>query len=72
MIKTVDGQKGIQCLLCGLTSFNYNDITNKYCGHCHIFHEDSLPADKEKEIVRAIEEAIARAVKVKNLFNKYF
>ena len=30
----------IQCLLCGLVSYSQADIEGKYCGHCHIFHED--------------------------------
>jgi hypothetical protein len=32
--------KAITCLLCGLTSHNPNDVINRYCGYCHIFHED--------------------------------
>lgn len=31
---------GIRCLICGLTSWNPNDVENRYCGHCHHFHED--------------------------------
>ena len=30
----------IRCSFCGLTSYNLNDIANRYCGACHIFHED--------------------------------
>lgn len=30
----------IECVTCGLRSYNQNDIDNKYCGHCHMFHED--------------------------------
>lgn len=29
----------ILCLVCGLISYNPNDVKEKYCGHCHIFHE---------------------------------
>jgi hypothetical protein len=33
------GQKGIKCLLCNRTSWNPNDVENKYCGNCHLFHD---------------------------------
>ena len=32
--------KSIKCLACTRTSHNVNDVTNRYCGHCHVFHED--------------------------------
>lgn len=28
----------IQCLTCGMKSYNENDIKYKYCGKCHKFH----------------------------------
>lgn len=28
----------IACSLCGLKSYNPNDVTNRYCGKCHHFH----------------------------------
>jgi ribosomal protein L37E len=28
----------IRCLICGRESFNPNDIDQKYCGYCHVFH----------------------------------
>ena len=31
--------QAIKCLFCGLISYNLNDINNRYCGHCHKFHE---------------------------------
>jgi len=31
---------GIECLVCGLTSWNPNDVANRYCGHYKRFHED--------------------------------
>lgn len=34
---------GIQCLTCGLISYNPNDIRERYCGACHRFHDDPLP-----------------------------
>jgi hypothetical protein len=32
--------KTITCHKCGLTSSNLKDVANRYCGGCHIFHED--------------------------------
>jgi hypothetical protein len=39
-VNEITEEKGIQCLKCFLKSYNPNDITNKYCGSCHEFHED--------------------------------
>jgi hypothetical protein len=36
--------KSITCLDCGLTSWNENDVRNRYCNYCRKFHDD-----KEKE-----------------------
>ncbi len=33
---------GIKCLLCGLVSYNLNDIRQRYCGQCHRFHDDPV------------------------------
>lgn len=32
------GFKAIKCLRCQLESFNFNDISQKYCGFCNIYH----------------------------------
>jgi hypothetical protein len=29
----------ITCLLCDRTSHHPSDVAEKYCGHCHIFHQ---------------------------------
>lgn len=29
-----------QCPICGIVSFNVNDIAEGYCGRCHVFHQD--------------------------------
>jgi hypothetical protein len=29
----------ITCLVCGMTSWNPNDVKYKYCGNCHQFHD---------------------------------
>jgi ribosomal protein S27AE len=39
----------ITCLRCGLSSFNPTDIAEKYCGACHVFHEER-PLMKEDKI----------------------
>lgn len=36
--------ESITCPLCGWTSYNPNDIAHRYCGHCHIFHDDHRSA----------------------------
>ena len=28
----------ITCLACGRTSYNANDVAQRYCGNCHVFH----------------------------------
>jgi hypothetical protein len=30
----------ITCGRCGMTSYNPHDVAARYCGHCHVFHED--------------------------------
>jgi hypothetical protein len=32
--------KSITCQRCGLTSHNLHDVEHRYCGHCHVFHDD--------------------------------
>jgi hypothetical protein len=56
----------ITCLLCGRTSWNLNDVRDKYCGACHKFLEPEtqeffdhferygLPAMKESAMCIAI------------------
>ncbi len=31
--------KSIKCLICGLTSYNPNDVENRYCANCNVFHD---------------------------------
>lgn len=33
-------QPYIVCPRCGWTSHNRNDVAQRYCGHCHVFHDD--------------------------------
>lgn len=32
--------ESITCLQCGMTSYHPKDIEHRYCGHCHVFHDD--------------------------------
>jgi ribosomal protein L37E len=32
--------KSIRCNICGRTSYNLNDVRERYCGNCHVFHND--------------------------------
>jgi hypothetical protein len=32
--------KSIVCPRCGRRSYNVNDIRQRYCGHCHMYHDD--------------------------------
>jgi len=36
----------IHCLMCNTTSFNTRDVSEKYCGRCHLFH-DAVAQAKE-------------------------
>ena len=38
-IQEKDGQQGIKCLECNLTSWNSNDVNWKYCAKCDKFHD---------------------------------
>ena len=43
----------IRCLICGMVSYNNNDVREKYCGNCHQFHDDLVferPGAREKRI----------------------
>jgi len=40
-------RKSITCLGCGRTSFNANDVAQRYCGFCHVFHDDIYPPARE-------------------------
>jgi hypothetical protein len=38
-----EARPSITCPVCHRTSYNANDITNRYCGACHWFHDDPIP-----------------------------
>lgn len=35
-----DGGKAIRCDQCWRTSWNLDDVRNRYCGHCRKYHDD--------------------------------
>lgn len=39
IIQGKGGFSAIKCLNCGRTSYNLNDIRERYCGYCHQFHD---------------------------------
>jgi hypothetical protein len=47
--ETGDYYTGIVCLLCNRISYNPNDVEKKYCGNCHVFH-DQVHAQFEAEL----------------------
>lgn len=44
----VEDGRAIRCLKCGKVSYNQNDVTVRYCGFCHIFHDIQPHFDKIK------------------------
>jgi hypothetical protein len=36
----IDDGRRITCFTCGRTSHNLHDVEQRYCGHCHVFHDD--------------------------------
>lgn len=34
----------IVCKTCKLESWNTNDVEQRYCGNCHVFHEEPRPS----------------------------
>jgi len=36
-------RKSITCKCCKLTSYDLNDVTMRYCGHCLVYHDDIFP-----------------------------
>lgn len=38
-IRERKGQWTITCLVCGMTSYNENDVKYQYCGKCSQFHD---------------------------------
>jgi hypothetical protein len=51
--KPMSDEPYIKCKTCSLTSYNPNDIKEKFCGRCHKFHE--TPDDYELGPAVAVE-----------------
>lgn len=45
----LENGRAIRCNQCGRTSWNLNDVRNRYCGYCHTHHDDvqryTVPSD---------------------------
>lgn len=41
---TGEPRPSITCPECGLTSYNGTDVSTRYCGNCHLFHDQMEPA----------------------------
>jgi hypothetical protein len=44
------GGDSITCTKCRLSSRNPHDVANRYCGSCHVFHDDEGAVDAERRI----------------------
>lgn len=42
--------EAIRCLHCKMTSHHPKDVAYRYCGHCHVFHED-IPIDLRESFI---------------------
>ncbi len=42
--KRAQRRPSITCPICHRVSYNLNDIAQRYCGQCHRFHDDPVPA----------------------------
>jgi hypothetical protein len=54
-ILRINGNRAIRCdrevkdtastekRVCGFLSYSLNDIAQRYCGRCHVFHDDVTP-----------------------------
>lgn len=47
-ISHADGRQTITCLVCGMTSYNENDVNHRFCGHCNKFHDCAVYEDTER------------------------
>lgn len=60
--KPMSDEPYIKCKVCDLTSYNPNDIREKFCGRCHKFHE--TPDDYELgQRVDPVDPALVSAVR---------
>ena len=43
--------RAITCRICGLTSYNPHDVEHRYCGKCHIVHDEQLSLKPGDEVL---------------------
>lgn len=53
-----NGSKVFHCCICNQMSYNINDLENKYCKNCHIFHDERnidnpMFYDKEGDLINS-------------------
>lgn len=36
----------IECASCGVRSYNPNDVSERYCPRCHVFHDEEERAEQ--------------------------
>jgi hypothetical protein len=44
----VPPRTGIRCLTCKNVSWNPTDVAQRYCGYCHVFHDDAAALVRDK------------------------
>src|SRR5262245_3231344 len=54
-VGTHAGEQFITCSLCGLRSYHPRDVEERYCGKCHVFHEDEAHAADVGVVLRGRE-----------------
>ncbi len=42
IIQAGPGRKAIQCVICGMASYNTGDLDNLYCANCKMSHDELL------------------------------
>jgi hypothetical protein len=51
----VEEGTGIVCLICGMVSYNREDVRRRFCGSCKVFHDDvAKKADEVEECQKDI------------------
>jgi hypothetical protein len=59
IIALCDGLLSITCHTCGMTSYHPQDVANRYCGHCKVFHADAGQWEALNEL--ALDEKVRNA-----------
>jgi len=42
-IVRINETQAIRCERCQRISYSSGDIAHRYCGHCHVYHDDVAP-----------------------------